>query len=236
MKLLKPIFPVCFALFSTFGFYAALSYFERQKPPPAPVKAIAQTGPLKDALKTHYLAELLDLSVDHPRSITAEEAEKILIEHPCIKKVAVSFLNPKTLYIDYTLRMPQFILGDVENLALDKHGAVFPLAPYYTPKRLPTLYLGEGYFEEKKEIATHLLEVFSGEVTMIDVSNCLEPSLGKREIVIALGPHLLRLTPKRYLKEIAHYQKICIKMGNDPLIIDLRVPNLAYIVLSSGDG
>ncbi|WP_316356640.1 hypothetical protein [Candidatus Neptunichlamydia sp. REUL1] len=229
MKLLKPMFLVCFALFLTLGFYAALSYFERQKPPPAPIKAIAQMGPLKDALKTDYLAEFLGLSVDFPRSITAEEAEKILLEIPCIKKVAVSFLNPETLYIDYTLRTPQFILGDFENLALDKHGAVFSLTPYYTPKRLPVLYLGEGHVKEKKEVATHLLEVLGSEITMIDVSNYLERSLGKREIVIAFGAHLLRLTPKRYLEEIAHYQKIRMKMGNDPFIIDLRVPSLAYI-------
>ncbi len=229
MKLLKPILLVCFALFSTLGFYSALSYFERQKPPPSPIKAIAQTGPLKDALKTDYLAELLNLSIDYPRSITVEETEKILLESPCIKRVAVSLLNPETLYIDYTLRTPQFILGDVENLALDKHGTAFPLSPYYTPKRLPILYLGEGHFEEKKGIARHLLEVFGDEVKMIDVSSYLEQSLGKREIVISLGPHLLRLTPKRYLKELAHYQKIRTKMGDDPLIIDLRIPSLAYI-------
>jgi len=235
MKLLKPILLVCFALFSTLGFYATLSYFERQKPPPSPIKAIAQTGPLKDALKTDYLAELLDLSVDHPRPITVEETEKILLESPCIKEVDVSLLNPETLFIDYTLRTPQFILGDVENLALDKHGVMFPLTPFYTPKRLPVLYLGEEYFEEKKGIATHLLELFGDEVTMIDVSKSFEKSLGKREIVIALGSHLLRLTPKRYLEELAHYQKIRVKMGTDPLIIDLRVPSLAYIISNPSD-
>ncbi len=229
MKFLKPSLLVCFALFLTFGIYAAFSYFERQKFSSVPIKAIAQTGPLKDALKTDYLAELLNLSVDHSRSITIEEAEKILLENPCIKKATVSFLNPETLYIDYTLRTPQFILGDVKNLALDKHGVKFPLTPYYTPKRLPILYLGEGYFEEKREIATHLLELFEDEATVIDVSNCLEQSLGKREIVIALGPHLLRLTPKRYIEEIANYQKIRTKIGNDSFIIDLRVPSFAYI-------
>ena len=229
MKLFKPLLLVCFALFSTFGFYAVLSYFERQKPPPASIKAIAQTGPLKDALKTDYIAELLGLSVDHPRSIMVEEAEKILLGSPCIKKAAVSLLNPETLCIDYTLRTPQFILGDVENLAIDKHGVTFPLTPYYTPKRLPILYLGEGHLEKKKGIATHLLELFEDEVKMIDVSKCVEQSLGKREIVIALGPHLLRLTPKRYTEELAHYQKIRMKMKGDSLIIDLRVPNFAYI-------
>ena len=229
MKLFKPIFLVCVALFSTLGFYAALSYFERHKPPPALIKVIVQTGPVKNALKTDYLAELLDLSVDHPRPITVEETEKILLESPCIKKVAVSLLNPETLYIDYTLRTPQFILGDVENLALDTHGATFPLIPYYTPKRLPILYLGEGHFEEKIEVATHLLELLEDKVTMIDVSNCLEQSLGKREIVIALGHHLLRLTPKRCSEELSHYQKIRMKMGDDSLIIDLRIPSLAYI-------
>ena len=74
-----------------------------------------------------------------------------------------------------------------------------------------------------------MIGTICSEITMIDVSNCLERSLGKREIVIAFGAHLLRLTPKRYLEEIAHYQKIRMKMGNIPLIIDLRVPSLAYI-------
>ena len=229
MKLLKPILLVCFALLSTLGFYAALSYFERQKPPPHPIKAIAQTGPIKEALKTSCLAEILGLSEDLPLSITAEEAKEILQKTSLIKRVSVDLLNPETLYIDYTLRAPQFILGDVENLAIDKHDVVFPLSPYHTPKRLPILYMGEGNHKLKKYIATHLLELLGEEVTMIDVSKCVEKSLGSREIVVAHGPHLLRLTPKNYEEELAQYKRLCATLGREPLIIDLRVPKLAFV-------
>lgn len=230
MKLFKPILLVCFALFMTLGFYAILSFFERQKPPPEPIRAIAQTGPLKEALKTDCLAELLGLSLDRPHAISSEEAEALLKKHPVIQKASVSLLNPETLYIDYTLRTPQFILGDVENLAIDREGKAFPLSPFFSPKNLPTLYLGKGNHGEKKKVASHLFKILGDETTLIDVSQAFEPSLGKRELIAFYGPHILRLTPKRYSEELERYRKIKERLGEEPMIIDLRVEHLAYII------
>ena len=229
MKFFKPVLLVAFSLFLTLGFYAALSFFERQKPPPSPIRWIAQTGPLKEALKTDYLAELLGLSEDQPRFLSVNEAEHILRSSPLIRKVSVSLLNPETLYIDYTIRTPQFILGDVENLAMDHQGKFFPLRPFYTPKRLPTLYLGDGDHQEKQKIAKHLLALLGEEVQFIDVSKSFNTSLGEREVVVGVGTHLLRLTSKHYEQELSHYQKIQKMKERESLIIDLRISSLAFI-------
>lgn len=234
MRLFKPVLFVSFALVLTLGFYAALSFFERQKPPPAPIRWIAQTGPLKEALKTDYLAELLSLSEDQPRFLSVKEAEQILRSSPLIRKASVSLLNPETLYIDYTVRTPQFILGDVENLAVDQQGKTFPLSPFYTPKRLPTLYLGDGDHQEKQKIAKHLLQLLGEEVEFIDVSKSFHPSLGQREVVVGRGTHLLRLTPKHYEQELSRYQKIREEKERESLIIDLRISSLAFISTMSG--
>ncbi|MCB1107004.1 MAG: hypothetical protein KDK76_02790 [Chlamydiia bacterium] len=228
MKRFQSLFLAFFALLLTFGFYSAFSLFEKEKPHVAPIKAIAQTGPVKEGLKTLYLEELLGLSVDKPKAIHPKEAEKILQQSPLIKSVSVSHLNPETLYIDYTVRTPLFIIGDVENLALDKEGVTFPLNPFFTPKNLPLLYLGDSYQESKTHLALSLLDLLKEEVGFIDLSKSDDPSLGKREIVVSIDSDLLRLSTKHYAKEIEHYRKLR-KHFDGPLIIDLRIPNLAYV-------
>ena len=229
MKLVKSILLVCFALLLTCGFYAALSYFECRPKQNADIKVIAQTGPLKEGLKTQCLEELLNLSCDKPSSITAAQAKKRLLKTSFIKEAEVSFLNPETLYIDYTLRVPVFILGDYENLSMDEEKEVFPLSPYYTPKNLPTLYLGVGQKKEKENVAFHLLSMLEDDIKFIDVSKWGEERLGKREIVLGIGKHLLRLNTKTYEKELVQYGKIREKIQDEEVIIDLRIQDLAYI-------
>lgn len=167
-----------------------------------PIKAIVQTGPQKEALKTGYLAELLDLSIDKPTlssDFDVKEADKKLVESPVIKEAKVKIKEPGILYIDYTTRQPIALLLDYENVALDQEGCPFPVAPFFTPKKLPEIYLGmEEELEwnrpitgEKIELAFALLEMINGpivgdlfNVKRIDVSSACEMSYGRREIVL----------------------------------------------------
>ncbi|NGX50901.1 MAG: hypothetical protein K1060chlam2_00752 [Chlamydiae bacterium] len=235
---------VLLGLIFTTLFYGILSHIEQRKPSPSSIRWIAQTGPIREGLKTDYLAELLHLSIDHPTSLDPEEAEKILIQSPLIKEVAVTLLAPETLLIDYTLRRPSFFLSDFSNVAIDERGKIFPIAPFSTPKRLPELFLGlkkipdwsDPIPEQKLRLAFHLTEQFRGSIRIasIDLSQSDRETLGRREIVLILdnengNEHYLRLTPKSYVEELSHYFAIREQLLTKSLVIDLRVPALAFL-------
>ena len=167
-----------------------------------PIKAIVQTGPQKEALKTAYLAELLGLSIDKPilsSNFDVKLAQQKLSQSPVISEVEVKIKEPGILYIDYTTRQPVALLLDYENTALDKDGYPFPVTPFFTPKKLPEIYLGideelqwnRPITGEKLELAFAVLHIINGpivgdlfNVRRIDVSNAFEMSYGRREIVL----------------------------------------------------
>ena len=106
---------------------------------------IVQTGPQKEALKTAYLAELLNLSQDLPLSVAHFDlklAKEKLLNSPVIKDAVVKILPPQALYVTYVVRQPLAALYDVQNGALDEEGYLFPLSPFFAPKTLPFIYLG----------------------------------------------------------------------------------------------
>jgi cell division septal protein FtsQ len=241
VKYISSLIVVCFALFCITLFYFSLSYFERREALKIPIKVIAQTGPLKEGLKTDYLAELLDLSFDHPKCLEIKEVKQCLLKNPLIKTVSASYLNPETLYIDYTLRTPDLTLLDFENRALDQEGISIPIVPYFTPKNLPELYLGLKNLEElplvyhpkKQEITQKLKKIFSQDLVRIDLSHFEENSLGKRELVVIVKPeekrHYLRLPIQNYEKQLTRYLSLQKKIQDQELLIDLRIPDLAYL-------
>lgn len=241
MRRFFPYF-IAFACLSLFGgFSMAFFLKETKKPPQVPVKIIAQTGPQKEGLKTDYLAELLDLSYDRPKMMSCEEAKTLLEKSPVIKTVAVSLLGTDTFLIDYTLRRPKFLFLDVNNCALDEEGRFFPLAPFYTPKNLPELYLGldtlpplnTSLDETKMRIAKALAEKIGDPLMRIDLSHMSEPTLGKREIVVILrshqNVHTLRLPTSGYEEQMERYFSLREKISDRTLTIDLRLSRLAYL-------
>ena len=169
------------------------------------IVSIVQTGPEREALKTVYLAELMNLSVDRPTNLYAfdpKDAQEQLLASPLIKEVRVKRIHPETVYVDYTTRRPQAFLADYENVLIDEEGYLFPCKPFLTPKKLPELYLGLGDFEEKqwqkplegkqyqlaKNILQELLPTLPKEIIVrkIDASNAYATSCGRREIVLIL--------------------------------------------------
>jgi hypothetical protein len=167
------------------------------------IVAIIQSTPLADALKTVYLAEILDLSLDRPINLyqfNTSEAVQILLRHPLIKSATIKKILPGTLYIDYQMRVPVAYVGDLSNTAIDEEGYLLPFRPFFTPKRLPTLYLGL----EKKEcqwgnclknlpsltLAFGLLEQFKElkeekyNLKQVDVMQALADSYGQRQVIL----------------------------------------------------
>lgn len=174
---------------------------------------ITQTGPIKEALKTDYLAELLGVSQDRKISLYAldlKKGEEKLLASPVIAKAKLKRVPPNTLYIDYEARVPIARLADYENTAIDKEGYIFPISPFFSPKELPEIYLGlppfgegEDPFERKGgswkeplkgryvDLAMNILHFLEGsswkeglKVKKIDVSNAFAASLGQKEAVL----------------------------------------------------
>lgn len=177
------------------------------------ITALIQTGPEKEALKTAYLAELLDLSIDKPTNLYAfdmKKGEQKLLSSPLIADAHIKRIPPNALYVDYEVRKPVAWLGDYQNIAIDKDGYLFPFAPFFTPKELPEIYLGLPPFGSGEDsqgrkgglwqtplqnsylnLAFEVMQFLEGSpwreglrIKRIDVSNAFAPSLGQREIVL----------------------------------------------------
>lgn len=174
-----------------------------------PIKAIVQTGPQREALRTNYLAELLGLCVNRPILCTEfdlKQAKEILLTSPVIQEAEVKLKEPGILYIDYTIRKPLCYLKDFKDVALDDKKVPFPTSTFFTPKKLPEIYLGmdeeilwnEPLTGEKIDLAFELLKILTGPIVsdlfnikLIDVSLAFETSCGRREIVLLTEDELL---------------------------------------------
>lgn len=211
------------------------------------IGAIIQTGPEKEGLKTTYLAEILGLSVDKPTQIYAldlKKAESQLLSSPLISKAKIKRLPPSTLYIDYEVRKPIAWLADYRNTAIDSEGHLFPVAPFFSPKHLPEVYLGLPPFSSWQvkgptfELAVEIIRFLETapwkeglRIKRIDVSNALAPSLGQREVVlfteeelcinqsekeiVCVFPKILRLAPKDYTQQLTNFFALRRNMMDD---------------------
>jgi hypothetical protein len=176
------------------------------------IHSIIQTGPQKEALKTEYLAEILQISQDVPTSVVffnEEVAKQRLLSSPLIAQADVKILKPAALYIDYTIRQPVAWVEDYENVVMDKAGYPFPFYPFLSPKNLPYIYFGLSSFGQRStdsdkpvvrwkeamtgtyvNLAFSLLqlihEVKLSNVVRIDLSHAFASSCGKREIVLTV--------------------------------------------------
>ncbi|MDE3055394.1 MAG: FtsQ-type POTRA domain-containing protein [Verrucomicrobiota bacterium] len=177
------------------------------------IRRIAQTGPVKKALPTDYLTGLLSLSADAPTSLytfDCREAKEKLLSSPLFREVSIKKEFPDTLLIDYEVRRPVVRLLDYANVAMDRGNRLFPLAPFFSPKEVPGLYLGLPPFGSAKDaygraggewlsplenpflqLAWELFDFLEPlaqreklRIKCIDVSQAFAPTLGQREIVI----------------------------------------------------
>lgn len=218
MKIL--IVAISFVTVLCFGIYWRIGTNKRIHDPKYNITAIIQTGPEKEALKSAYLVELLELSLDQPTNLYAfdlEKGEKKLLSSPLIAEAKIKRESPNILYIDYTVRKPIARLGDYQNIAIDKDGYLFPITPFFAPKELPEMILGLPAFGRDADsygrkggawhvplqnkhfsLALEILSYFekSGSrdfrLKRIDVSNAYAPSLGRREIVLLTEEELMQ--------------------------------------------
>ncbi len=192
------------------GAHKAIRYAFSNKVPSkeAKIEYVVQTGLYKEALHSDCLMEILELSSDCPKLFSSFDetfAEKRLQNFPVIAKAFVKKIPPNMLYIDYSLRKPLVWLGDFRNAALDSEGVLFPISPFFSPKKLPEVFLGLAGLEESGKssfgcylkgkylnLAFLLIEFLQKKgsdlffVKKIDVSQAFTENLGKREVVLVL--------------------------------------------------
>lgn len=197
------------------------------------IVALVQTCPEKEALKSVFLAELLGLSYNKPTNLyqfNCREAEKKLRKSPLIKRVVVKKIAPRTIHVDYVPRVPIAYLMDYTNTVVDKEGVAFPFKPFFTPKKMPEIYLGvnsEFPWGKKLEgkswdLSLAILDILTQkissdmQVSRIDVSNAFASSYGQREIVVLLEDRrgrevfsrILRLNTDHFEQGLMHYWQL----------------------------
>lgn len=218
------------------------------------IAAIVQTCPQKERLQNWQLAEMLKLSRDMPQNLYVFDpaaASATLIACPVIKKASIRRQPPSIVHIDYVCREPCALLADFSNVALDRERVCFPLKPYFTPKRLPELYLGMQELSynmplETKEacLAFKVLDYAknalpaSSRIVRIDTHSAFAKSAGVQEIVVVLEEasrkKYLRLAPQTFQKSLdiyAEHQGVFNQVNSTipEQIIDLRSPSIALV-------
>ncbi len=207
---------------------------------------ILQTGPQKEALKTNYLAELMQISASSPTPLAKfnpDLARKRILGSPVVKQAVVKRIEPDTIYVDYTVYQPVAMLADFTNTALSEEGIAFPLYPFFTPKQLPEIYLGinqvrwKSVLEDRRlDLALHLLrlsEKLPCKIHWIDVSKVFSSRLAEREIVVEVEEGerrlFLRLNPKSFDKALGNYLELRKTLPLEVGVIDLRLENLGFL-------
>jgi hypothetical protein len=196
---------------------------------------ILQTGPEKEVLSTLYLAELMGLSIDRPitaRSFDLKMAAARLRSSPVIEQAKVSLTPSNTLLVDYVARRPIAWLYDYVNIGVDANSIPFPIHPFFSPKKLPEIFLGEAVpllwnkpiVHPKMQLALTIHTLLSPApfaIKRIDVGQAFAESYGKRQIVLVIEesfktqqqqkelfcvlPRVLRLSTKDFRKELGNY-------------------------------
>jgi len=212
----------------------------KKKVEPFQISTLIQTGSSKEPLKSVYLAQLMGLSADRPTSFkefNIKRAQSLLINSPLIRQAKVKLIKPDAIYVEYKARYPIAWVYDYVNVAIDEEGFLFPVYPFFSPKKIPELYFGLSPFGKEhtwgkklnlKEVETalHLLKLLSSsayrdlfQIKRIDLSNAFASSLGTREIVLHLEDQIIlkrgeketRFIFPRFLRLSKHYAK---ELGN----------------------
>ncbi len=221
------------------------------------VRQILERG--KGELPPGFLAEALELSQDQPvpwDSFNTKEAEKKLEGYPFFKKVKVRKIEPNAVLVDYVLRIPIAKVADLVNYAIDQEGVIFPLEPYYSAKRLPSIRFGQKVTQKKALEAFSLIDEIKTVETppriwLIDMTESESNRLGKRQIVALLEEHyahhnsiqkqplLLQLAADDPIEAVERWKRMreLLKnrriesevVDNKVVVIDLRHLGKAYI-------
>ncbi len=206
-----------------------------------------------ERLPGHFLAAWMGLS-QRPIPFVrfdALAAEKQLAERPMIKHVHVRKVRPDAVCVDYTLRHPIAMLGNLHNTAIDQEGVLIPCYPYFSQMPHFIVYFPEEWIEGKwgsslSPKAFDLLHAFldawnrlqfsDTSLVHLDLAGYDYPSAGRRQIVLSLQEKkvgkkidlLVRLPCEGFSDQLSLYKSLIPYLDNSA-IIDLRFPSLALL-------
>ena len=237
---LSKIFLATLLLFGG-GFSLFFAYYKQAQSlnPSYALTTLGYTNTGKEHVTKDFYEEVLDLSLEQPVNLmqfSLSEAKERLLAYPFIEEVSLEKLPPDTLLVECVMRKPILELVDYDQVALDKEGYLFPIHYFYTPKKLPKVYLGLGSIPlrfdtpvrldtSEMNIVLTLLERVA-HIKMIDLSLLHAESLGKQEIVLTLSQErYIRLPVHDWEQALSHLEKIPPSYKE----VDLRYHNLALV-------
>ncbi len=228
---------------------------QRTNDPAWQISHIVQQGnqPLPSGFLSHALR--LPMAFD---SLHVKRAEEQLKSWPIFDSVRVRKKAPGAVIVDYTLRKPIAAVGQFSNAAFDAEGIVFPLQPFYTPKRLPKVFfVGDQPTPREMEMTLAIKEALndlepSPRLISIDLQAMSHPNPACREIVVMVmderiqaahiieQPILLRLPSEgteEALLRLEQLRAVIQKRAGDAqtslkaagVTVDLRLPSSAYL-------
>ena len=241
------------------GVYGGYHYFwnQRLEDPRYNTTVLLQTSLEKEPLKSSFLAELLEISVDNPTNLyqfNLRMGEEKLISFPLIKQAVLKRLPPGTLHIDYSIRKPVALVGDFTNTAIDEERRLIPFKPFFSPKKLPSIVLGlqntnlrwgMQLDDSLGSLSFKILEILHKKgmqsvVLTIDVSHIEHSSLGSQKAVVVIE-ELVEGQPLQFTlilnaqdvedgihRFVMLKNKLLYRMKRSA-VIDLRLRGLAFI-------
>jgi hypothetical protein len=148
-----------------------------------------------------------------------KKIEKKLREFPIFQKVQAHISSRGELEVAYDLKKPHFLLLDFSNLAIDPNGYVFPLKPFFSPKKLTQVYLGisqvdwnhknnvESALKIQSLLDENLQELV--DIETIDLSGLKVQATSLKHIVVTISykntKHYLRLSQEGLEKGVLCY-------------------------------
>ena len=216
------------------------------------LNVLIQKTPTLNALSPRFFSDYLGLCPNgRPlllKKLDQLKIQKKLQEFPVFKTIQSELTHGGELIVSYELRKPLYILKDYDNLGLDQEGVIIPITPYYSPKKLPEVYLGldkvtwnkKHKIEYAHQIVSYFnkyrLDIFN--IKLIDLSLLDHAIPAYREVVLTVEvfghSHYLRINPQHVEKALDRYIRLFKEaklMGQlqKPVIFDARILKFAVL-------
>jgi hypothetical protein len=211
---------------SLIGIYGLKMLIQSKKEVPYRVLIAVAKG--NEILDTPLLCEIL--GVNAQQNLSFEQMRHRAYNYGIFTSLFLSSRSGGKLYCRYTLREPIYQLGNRAHTYMDLEGNSFPSAPFYSPKKLPRLYLSEREVfcltEKEKSFLDQLRSSFLfSSLVSIDLSKIEEENLGVREIVLKTSQgSYLRLPTVNTLERIEKFEN-SYQEKKTSKVYDFRVPN-----------
>jgi hypothetical protein len=200
-----------------------LYLFGQKKLASTKLTTLIQKTPTMQALSPRFFSNYLGLNPKGKniaiKRLDIQKINKKLKAFPIFKSIHAEFTKEGELEVNYHLRSPQYTLKDFSNCGVDEEGYLFPLAPFYTPKKLTQIYLGlqDLNFSKKHYVllANQIIEFFNLNkldqlsIALIDLSKMNSNLKSHQEVIVTIEfldkKHYLRIHPQNMDKALTRY-------------------------------